>query len=264
MNIAYLIKPNTLNHYRVEGVKSAISKLLREGTYEFWDVRTYKNGHYTPKDLNMATKVFVDLGTDTFNLNIADLTRGVIKEIHSALCANKDIYGIYKRQVDNTYQAYRLNYLLSTPGRIDFLGKDPELSKSYSLDNRGALITKLYSAIMSKNPEDLQESKQTTVQTSTDMTKVILQSYKDKVLSLQAEVTQLKAELRLANESRQAIKQQMSGIAYGARNISTHDMWNPLNDTHTTVEPDYREQQEALIKERINNAKVSLRHLIKL
>ena len=244
----------------MEGVKSAIGKLLREGTYELWDVRTYKSGHYTPKDLNMATKVFVDLGTDTFNLNIADLTRGVIKEIHSALCANKDVYGIYKRQVDNTYQAYRLNYLLSTPGRVDFLGKDPELSKSYSLDNRGVLITKLCSTIMSKNPEDLQVSKQT----STDMTKVILQNYKDKVLSLQEEVTQLKAELRLANESRQSIKQQMSGITYGARNISTHDMWNPLNDTHTTVEPDYREQQEVLIKERINNAKVSLRHLIKL
>lgn len=260
MNIAYLIKPNTLNHYRVEGVKSAIGKLLREGTYELWDVRTYKSGHYTPKDLNMATKVFVDLGTDTFNLNIADLTRGVIKEIHTALCANKDVYGIYKRRIDNTYQAYRLNYLLSTPGRVDFLGKDPELSKSYSLDNRGVLITKLCSTIMSKNPEDLQVSKQT----STDMTKVILQSYKDKVLSLQEEVTQLKAELRLANESRQSIKQQMSGITYDARNISTHDMWNPLNDTHTTVEPDYREQQEVLIKERINNAKVSLRHLIKL
>ena len=244
----------------MEGVKSAIGKLLREGTYELWDVRTYKSGHYTPKDLNMATKVFVDLGTDTFNLNIADLTRGVIKEIHSALCANKDVYGIYKRQIDNTYQAYRLNYLLSTPGRVDFLGKDPELSKSYSLDNRGVLITKLCSTIMSKNPEDLQVSKQT----STDMTKVILQNYKDKVLSLQEEVTQLKAELRLANESRQSIKQQMSGITYGARNISTHDMWNPLNDTHTTVEPDYREQQEVLIKERINNAKVSLRHLIKL
>ena len=244
----------------MEGVKSAIGKLLREGTYELWDVRTYKSGHYTPKDLNMATKVFVDLGTDTFNLNIADLTRGVIKEIHTALCANKDVYGIYKRQIDNTYQAYRLNYLLSTPGRVDFLGKDPELSKSYSLDNRGVLITKLCSTIMSKNPEDLQVSKQT----STDMTKVILQNYKDKVLSLQEEVTQLKAELRLANESRQSIKQQMSGITYGARNISTHDMWNPLNDTHTTVEPDYREQQEVLIKERINNAKVSLRHLIKL
>ena len=244
----------------MEGVKSAIGKLLREGTYELWDVRTYKNGHYTPKDLNMATKVFVDLGTDTFNLNIADLTRGVIKEILSALCANKDVYGIYKRQIDNTYQAYRLNYLLSTPGRVDFLGKGPELSKSYSLDNRGALIAKLHSAIMSKNREDLQESKQT----STDMTKVILQSYKDKALSLQEEVTQLKAELRLANESRQSIKQQMSGITYGARNISTHDMWNPLNGTHTTVEPDYREQQEVLIKERINNAKVSLRHLIKL
>ena len=244
----------------MEGVKSAIGKLLREGTYELWDVRTYKSGHYTPKDLDMATKVFVDLGTDTFNLNIADLTRGVIKEIHTALCANKDVYGIYKRQIDNTYQAYRLNYLLSTPGRVDFLGKDPELSKSYSLDNRGVLITKLCSTIMSKNPEDLQVSKQT----STDMTKVILQNYKDKVLSLQEEVTQLKAELRLANESRQSIKQQMSGITYGARNISTHDMWNPLNDTHTTVEPDYREQQEVLIKERINNAKVSLRHLIKL
>lgn len=260
MNIAYLIKPNTLNHYRVEGVKSAIGKLLREGTYELWDVRTYKSGHYTPKDLNMATKVFVDLGTDTFNLNIADLTRGVIKEIHTALCANKDVYGIYKRQMDNTYKAYRLNYLLSTPGRVDFLGRDPELSKSYNLDNRGVLITKLCSTIMSKNPEDLQVSKQT----STDMTKVILQNYKDKVLSLQEEVTQLKAELRLANESRQSIKQQMSGITYDARNISTHDMWNPLNDTHTTVEPDYREQQEVLIKERINNAKVSLRHLIKL
>ena len=280
MKVAYLIKPNSVPSYRVSEVTRALSKLLHESAGSQWDVRTYKVGaYYTSKDLLAADKVFVDLGDDNFNINFESLTRGALKELYTALLKRKSVYGIYKRQIDNTYQAYKLNFIRETPYRIDFLGKDPILKKDYVMNEVESAVSILEELIRQRNPSDLYTPREVLHDKLVPVTKSvsdeILEGYKRKVKALEEDKATLVKKVQALSERVSMLKQQEFAQTYGA-NVgklqaclykTVTETWhshNPLTDAYTTKEKDYEEEQRVLLEDQINNTKVSKKLLIKL
>ena len=279
MKVAYLIKPNSTPSYRVSAVLVALSKLLHESTGSQWDVRTYLKGAYTPKDLLAADKVFVDLGNDTFNINFESLTRGVLKELYTALLKRKSVYGIYKRQIDNTFQAYKLNFIRETPYRIDFLGKDPVLKEDYVMNEVEPAVSILERLIRQRNPSDLHTPQEVLHDKFIPVTKSvsdeILEGYKRKVKALEEDEAVLVEKIQALTERVNMLKLQQFAQAYG-ENVGglqpglyktiagTWQSHNPLTGDYTTKEKDYKEEQRVLLKDQINNTRVSKKLLIKL
>lgn len=146
MKKAYLVKPNSVSKARYTGVLQCFKTQFRDYFTYYHKADTA----YSPRELLEADVVLVDLGDDTFNLELNKMPREVIKDMLIAMFLKKPIYGVYKRKTDSSYALgsygfYRLNFCGDAyqNNRINFLAKDPQIGVPYTMEGFNMLGVRL-------------------------------------------------------------------------------------------------------------------------